>query len=170
MKPMEVVEAYLVLHNSHDLDGVMDLYSSAIEFELAGVWVKTGKSAIQELEEFDAVTGSQLSFEQFQVDDNQVSCHGTERNEWVRLAGLGEIKYQRCAFTVDGEKIVRAYAQYEAESVQAITAALQTIAEWAEVHRPGALEKLMPGGEFRYGTLAARAWLSLLEDWNRSAG
>lgn len=169
MEPVDVVQTYLELHNSHDVDGVMALLSSEIEFELCGVWTKRGKVAIRELEEFDATTDSYLALEGFELDGNIVSCRGVERNEWFRLAGLSEARYRRCAFTVEGEMIVRLLAQYEDESAQTIADGLHAITQWAQKHRPETLGELMPGGSFRYGQSAAKAWLSLLDEWRRSA-
>lgn len=59
---LDLVDHYLALHNTHDLEGVMALYAEDAEFTLSqGRGTVKGRDTIRDLEMFDVVARSNLS-------------------------------------------------------------------------------------------------------------
>lgn len=107
MEVVDLVKSYLETHNAHDIDRAVSLLSEDVIFETVGVWIKRGQDKVRELEEWDAALGSSLAFTGLAAEGNQVKCQATERNAWFRLAGIDEVYYDSCVFTLARERLPR---------------------------------------------------------------
>lgn len=165
MTLIERVLAYQDAHNRHHLDLVLGMLTDDISFETVGVWVKVGKDNIRLLEEFDAGVDGSLVFHHLATDGTLVRATATERNDWFRVAGIGDVNYASIEFAFREHQICSIRAQMAPESAQAIADVLRSVVRWAAREQPEALDKLMPQGEFAYSADSAAAWVALLRTW-----
>jgi hypothetical protein len=160
-----LIKAYEKLHNSHDIEGTMLLYHERIEFELAGVWLKSGKEDIRELAEWDAALNSSLRFEAIEVKGDSVFCKVIEENDWFKGVGIDQIIHDPTIFIVaDGQ--IRKIIARPSEGVGAeIGIKLGSIYSWSKQTGDTAINELIIDGEFIYSGEAAKKWLVLLSNW-----
>lgn len=166
-----LVERYLELHRSGDVDGLLALHTAESEFVIPGQEPIRGTAAVRNLCEWDAVLGSELVMTGIRSDGDTILIDSVvERNKWFQGLGLFEVRYEPgTRIVLQNGRISGTYpAALEAETQQRLMERFQTLLQWMGKHRPDALAELLPGGKFRYDAAAARLWLEVLAEWNTS--
>jgi hypothetical protein len=161
----KLVKRYEQIHNSHDVDMALSLYSEDIRFEVVGMVVKVGKDQVRDIEEWDVETNSHMTISNIEVQGNTASYRLAEGNDWFRLAGIELMYYEPCRIVFREGLITVIKCEATDESRRAAGEAWQPIMEWASRERSDELARLMPNGKFAYGAENARKWISLLQDW-----
>jgi nuclear transport factor 2 (NTF2) superfamily protein len=159
------LKAYESAHNAHDVKKVMSFYTKDIRFETVEVWVREGKEAMENLEEWDAALNSNLIFTDVTIDDGIIKCKAEETNDWFKITGVEKIHYRSVVIKFKKGLIREIKADLTEESMAAIGVILQSIMGWALKERKQDLAELMPEGEFIYNAETAKKWMSLLHDW-----
>lgn len=162
---IERVKAYESTYNAHDIEKLMAFYTDDIKFEIVGVWVKQGKEAVRELAEWDKATNLHMSISDISVSGDTVTFKLVEANDWWKLAGMGEAHYEPTVIVFRNGLISDIRATMTQDGLDAFARIWPLIISWARQHRADELKELLPGGEFVYGTDAARKWLTLLREW-----
>jgi len=165
---IKCLQAYEQAHNRHDIEAVLAMCTHDVRFEVVGVWIKVGKENVRLLEEWDAAVDGSLSLKDFVASEGMVSCHALERNEWFKLAGIGEVEYSSCRFSFRQGLIAEMRCEMTVECSEAIGRVLRSVTGWASREREEEFTRLMPEGEFLYGRESARVWLALLREWRQS--
>jgi len=163
-KPLEAVKAWTEAHNSHNLSRLNDLYGENITFELAGMMEAEGKQGAREVAEFDRATKSQRTLNELRLEGDTVYCDLTEKNEWLRTAGIREAHYSG-AFTVREGQIEAIRFEPKPETKQATEEALSSFTQWASEEKPEHLAEIMPEGKITYDAKSAKKWLPLMQEW-----
>lgn len=96
-----IVKTYEALHNAHDIEKTMLLYHDDIQFELTGTWIKSGKSEIRALAEWDSALNSVLKFEAIDVKGDSVFCRVIEKNDWFKAVGIEQIIHDTTIFILE---------------------------------------------------------------------
>ncbi len=164
----ELVRRYERVHNSHDVEMALSLYSEDIRFEVVGMFVKVGKDQVREIEEWDVETNSHMTISDIEVQGNSAGYRLTEGNDWFRLAGIEKMYYDPCRISFQEELIQEIKCEPTNESRRAMGEVWQPIMEWASRERSEELAVLMPDGKFVYGTQSAKKWIALLKDWQNA--
>ncbi|KPJ82563.1 MAG: hypothetical protein AMJ58_00835 [Gammaproteobacteria bacterium SG8_30] len=94
-----------------------------------------------------------------------------EHNRLLRALGVEEVRYRPgTRFKLRGQLIQGIYVPgLDEPSRQAVDAALGPVIAWLQEIDPATLERLMPGGEFRYDAASAARWLEVVAAWRAAA-
>ncbi len=120
MKPKEVVRLYLVRHNAHDVDGVMTLFAEEARFEMPGRFIRCGKEEIRQTEEWEAAVHDHLRTGELVEADAEVSFRAFEANDWLRAAGVDELRYTSMTVEVRDGRITCLTAAMAPDSYNAM--------------------------------------------------
>lgn len=162
------VKTYEQVHNRHDIEKVMSLYTKDITFEIVGTWTKVGIEQVRKLAEWDAATNSHMIISDIEIHRDTVTFKLKEGNDWWRLAGIEDLYYEPCRMVFQGGKINQLKAEVTQESMKAFQEVWPAIVQWASKERSEALSELMPEGEFVYSAESAKRWLALLREWREN--
>ena len=120
MNPKEVVRLYLVRHNAHDVDGVMTLFAEEARFEMPGRFIRCGKEEIRQTEEWEAAVHDHLRTGELVEADAEVSFRAFEANDWLRAAGVDELRYTSMTVEVRDGRITCVTAAMAPDSYNAM--------------------------------------------------
>ena len=120
MKPKEVARLYLVRHNAHDVDGVMALFDEEARFEIPGRLIRCGKEEIRQTEEWEAAVHDHLRAGDLVEADAEVSFRAFEANDWLRAAGVDELRYTSMTVEVRDGRITHVTAALAPDSYNAM--------------------------------------------------
>ncbi|MCK4856845.1 MAG: nuclear transport factor 2 family protein [candidate division Zixibacteria bacterium] len=166
--PDSRVAAYLEAHNSHDVDKTMRLFADDIRYEIVDMWVVEGREELAKLEGWDAALNSWYTFTDYQVNGDTVTFKIAECNDWFKLAGINEMRYEFGSMIFDNGLIKEIRVKLTPASIAAGQKAYSAVMEWASRERRDKVAQLMPDGELVYNAANARQWLSLLRDWKEA--
>jgi len=164
--PESVILAYEREHNAHDVESALSFLTDDIIFDFQGVWVKRGKDALRELEEWDAALNSNLKVTLVRESQDSTYCSVVESNDWFRAIGLEQITHDPVIFITREGKISKIIAAPSMESGPLIMAAMKDISDWSSVVGDTSLSFLIKDGEFLYSKETAARWLVLFQKWN----
>ena len=160
-----ILDDYVQSHNNHNIEKSLSYFSDDVIFELAGVWVKMGKSKVRELEEWDSELNSQLNFIVHKENGDTLFCTGIEKNDWFTSVGINEVNYDSIIFIFEDKKIKRVFAKTSPEINIKVAEAMKSIVEFTKLTNNNILSQLIPKGEFVYSRESAQQWIKLLEAW-----
>jgi len=120
MKPKEVARLYLARHNAHDVDGVMALFAEEARFEIPGRLIRCGKEEIRQTEEWEAAVNDSLRTGDLVEADAEVSFRAFEANDWLRAAGVDELRYTSMTVEVRDGRITYVTAALAPDSYNAM--------------------------------------------------
>lgn len=167
-KPKDVVISFQEAYNSHDLERALSLFAETASFEVKGVFSLRGEEEIRDLAEHDFVLKVHMAYSQFNTRGDSVMCQLTEKNDWLKMAGIQETRYSMIFVVKDGLiQSVRAEAIPESERAYKLVSV--PFMNWAAKQRPQLLAEMMPEGTFVYNEENARKSLSLLREWKQLA-
>jgi hypothetical protein len=166
-KPVDLVKAYQGAYNSHDLDGLMSLFTDDAAFEVVGQFVLKGKEDVRRVAEYDSALNIHMTISQFTTRGDTVWCHLAETNDWLKTAGIGEATYSAMFVIEDGLiKLIRGESTPEID--KALNQVLEPLLEWASKERPEQLAEMTPEGKFAYNAENAKKSLALLREWQEA--
>jgi hypothetical protein len=165
----ELVQSYINVHNTHDIDKALAFYDDTIVFELKNVWVKSGKDAVRTLEEFDAAMNSNLRLEEITVkgDSDSLFCKVIENNDWFKGVGIEDLVHDPTVFVVKNGKITNIIGYPDEQTGKEIEAAIGSIYQWSQANQDSTINELIQEGQFVYSTEAAEKWKDLFVKWKR---
>lgn len=169
--PGAFIERYVALHRSGDVEGLLALHAADAEFLIPGQQPVRGTEALRALFEWDAVLGSQLIMEGISADGDTILIESiVERNKWFQAIGLAEARHKPGTRIVLREgRILGIYpAAFDDGTQSRVIEQLDRVVGWLSANRPDTLERLLPGGKFRYDAASAGLWLEVLEEWNKT--
>lgn len=162
----EIIRSYEKAHNSHDVEKVLSFYSDDIEFELKGIWIKSGIDEIRTLAEWDAALNSNLKFESIITKNDTVFCKVIENNDWFRAVNIVDLVHDPTVFIIQDGKIKKIIAYPSEKTGMEIQTVIGSIYQWSDRVKDNTIYNLIPDGEFIYSGEAARKWLDLFKKWN----
>ena len=163
-----ILNQYISTHNSHNIEQSLSFYRNDISFELTGTWIKTGKSKIRELEEWDAALNSKLNFYVIEESGDTLLCNGTEENDWFKGVGIDKIEYDSIIFIFKEGLISKVIANPSEESNKRIAEAFGAVLEYTKSAGTNILQELIKDREFVYSAESAKKWLQLFDEMNQS--
>ncbi|MCK6579510.1 MAG: hypothetical protein L6Q98_15560 [Anaerolineae bacterium] len=167
---LNVVRNYQTLHNSGQIEAVMDLFTSNTAFELVGQGTLRGQT-LRAIHEYDIGINSRLAFINCEIEANVVTCQAVEFNDWLEAAGLQPVLYTSSIIMVDDARITRMSATMSAESAQAIGETLRVFIPWLMENHPNAATSLFGSdGMFIYSQANGELIVQLLQEWRAIVG
>jgi hypothetical protein len=167
-KNSELIQSYIDMHNTHDVEKSLGYYHEDAVFELKGVWTKKGLDDIRGLEEFDAAMNSHLDLREMRQSGDTVYSRVVENNDWFGAIGITDLIHDPVVFVIEGRKIKNIIGYPDQETGKEIEAAIGQIFEWSQKTGDSAVFELLPKGEFMYSTAAAAQWKALFERMKES--
>ena len=162
----EVIKSYMEAHNTHDIEKALSFVDDQVVFDLKGVWVKEGKSAMKTLEKWDSTLNSNLRLESIKMVNDTLFCKVVENNDWFRSVGITDLVHDPVAFIVEEDKISKIIAYPSQETGQQIEAAVGSLFQWSAQVQDSTIHELIIDGQFIYSSDAANRWLELFEKRN----
>jgi ketosteroid isomerase-like protein len=166
--PAALLERYVRLHRSGDVDGLLAMHTEDAEFVLPGQEPIRGRSALRDLFESDAVLGSELVMAGIHARGDTIVVDSiTETSKWFRALGVAQVRYRPgTKFVLRGGRIAGTYATpFDDETRERLAERFELLLRWMRENRPDAVNRLMPGGDFRHDAASARLWLEILDEW-----
>jgi ketosteroid isomerase-like protein len=168
-KPENRLKDFEKAYNAHDVEKIMSFYAEDAVHEVLGQFVLRGKEKIRGLVEYDAASDARLSFTQYEVEGQTITCGFTMTDDWIKAAGMDQIHYSGTLVFRDG-LIHQWTAQTSSETVQRLTDVFNAVTDWASKERPQQLEELISQGDFVYNAENAKKSLELLREWQKATG
>lgn len=160
------VTVYADAANRHDLEAIDAMLTDDIVFEMNGRGIAMGKEQFRNIQDNDAGFNTELELTDCKQSGNKVACKITERNDYVRAAGINEIQYSSDVFTFKNGLIRKISATMSPESVKAGKEFDQGFVAWVRQNRSEELSKLMtPDGKFKWGRESAKIMVNLARDY-----
>ncbi len=127
--------------NRHAIDEVMDVFTDDVEFELVGLARLVGKEDMRRVFEYDEGVNGEIHLLNLTARDDVVECLLVERNDRLRVAGVGEMRYPSCvfSFTDDGSagaKIRSWRAAPDPEAMRAFDGFWREVRRWIVDRHP----------------------------------
>lgn len=165
MKEKDIILAYQQAHNANDVDLALSYMSPEIRFGMAGIWVKEGIEEVRALESWDAALHSKIIFTDLKLRNGRLECTAKETNDWFKLVGIPEIRYDSIKYEFENGVIRHIRANMAHQSERLIDQAINKIMRWALDAHPDEINDIIPRGNFLYGHEQALRWKTLLEEW-----
>ena len=166
-----LLDRYLAAYLAGDVDALLRLHTGDAMFTVDGEPGRQGWESLRDLYEWSAALGGQLEFTHVDVDGDLVRIASVvERNRLLRELGIEEAHYRPgTRFKLRGQLVQGIYLLgLDESSRQAVDAALEPLIAWLQRSDPATLERLMPGGEFRYDAASAARWLEVVAAWREA--
>lgn len=176
---LALIKRYVEYHNSHDIDGVMDLYAKdAVFFLSMGRPEVRGKSAIENLERFDVAAGSTIYPQRLQVerDGDRWRVHiggAIEHSEIFEATGASIVMAQGMddAFVLRDGKIMEIHQpELEPACRDIIVPALRRAADWLVAENDTRAAQLVENGFLRLTPETIPRVVVALHDWRAATG
>jgi hypothetical protein len=161
----KIIRSYEKAHNSHDVEKVLSFYSDDIEFELKGVWVKSGINEVRAITEWDAALNSNLKFESIIREEDSVFCRVIENNDWFGAVNIVNLVHDPVVFIIQDGKIKKIIATPSEKTGMEIQAVIGSVYQWSDMVKDNTIHDLIQNGEFVYSREAAGKWLDLFKRW-----
>lgn len=94
----------------------MALFADNACYEIPGRLIRYGKAEIRQTEEWEAAVHDQLRTGDLVQADHEVSFRAFASNDWLRAAGVDELRYTSMTIKVSHDRIVRITAALAPES------------------------------------------------------
>jgi hypothetical protein len=160
------VNIYVEAYNRHDVEAIDAMLTYDVVFEMNGTNIAIGKKQIRTVYDNDAGFNAELELTDCKQKGNTVTCKATERNDYVKAAGINEINYTSEDFTFKKELIWKISATMSPESVRAGKEFDQGFVTWVRQNRSEELSKLMtPSGKFKWGRESAVIMVKLVKEY-----
>ncbi len=170
---MATFHEYVDAVNSKAIDDALALHTDDAEFILPGQKPIRGLDEMRSLLEWDAAMNARIRFRGIEErGDTLVIASGSERNAWFQGVGLDSIEYGPGLRVVFEGALIRGVypSALTPESAAAFQTRVGEFFGWAAVEAPEDLRKVMPEGVFRYDAPSARAWIALLDRYQKKPG
>jgi hypothetical protein len=127
--------------NSHAIDEVMDVFTDDVELELVGLARLVGKEDLRRVFEYDEGVNGEIHLLNCTARDDVVECVFIERNDRLRVAGIGEMRYPSCVFAFTeagktGPKIRSWRAAPDPDAMRAFDRFWREVRRWIVDHHP----------------------------------
>jgi hypothetical protein len=159
--PITLLQHYQDVCNRYDIDAAVALFADDGYIEVYGS-VYCGRAALRAAHECDMGSQTQVSFDDYVVQRERVSCTFITRDVLDRAVGL-DGRHMQAEFTIRNGRIVRFLSlPADEQERQRHAAAKHAFHVWARTHYPDEVAK---GANFDYEagaslTRVVQAWLS----------
>jgi hypothetical protein len=148
----------------HDIEKLLAFYTVDAVFEMDDMKI-SGKEALRDLFEFDAVNQSQVDILDLKVDGTTVVLRTSEVNESFRLLGI-QADFAKATVTFKDNLIERIKVESPPESQELFMNKFEPFSTWVSERYPDDFNKLMTGG---YSADNAKLLLALLKEWREKS-
>lgn len=169
--PVAFVRRYTALHRSGQVERLVALHTVDTEFVIPGQDAIRGTAALRDLFAWDAILGSDLVMDAISAEGDTIRVDLViERNRWFQALGIAEVRHKPGTRLVLRDGLIRGTypAAFEDATQRRVADRFGQLVEWLSANRPDVLERLLPGGKFRYDAASAKLWLEVLQGWQNA--
>jgi len=148
----------------HDIEKLLAFYTVDAVFEMDDMKI-SGKEALRDLFEFDAVNQAQVDILDLKVDGTTVVLRTSEVNESFRLLGI-QADFAKATVTFKDNLIERIKVESPPGSQELFMNKFEPFSTWVSERYPDDFNKLMTGG---YSADNAKLLLALLKEWREKS-
>ncbi len=164
--PQKVVEDFVAVYNSHQVDNIMALYTDSITFEVTGFGINLkGKEQVWAIAEYDSALNTIMTLSNIRISDDTVYCSLSEYNDWVDAAEIPAAYYPRTMFVLKDNKIARVYSEIADSSLENYERVLDHFVFWGNDKYPEKMRKMAPKGNFIYNAENGFMVVEMLREW-----
>jgi hypothetical protein len=164
--PKKIVEDYVEVYNSHQVERIMALYTDSVTFEVTGFGMNfNGKDAVQGIAEYDSALNTIMTLSNITMSADTVFCSLSEHNDWVEAAEIPDAYYPRTMFVVEDNKIGRIYAEIADSSLENFERVLDHFVFWGDDKYPENMRQMAPTGEFVYNAENGTMVVEMRREW-----
>jgi len=163
-----LLDRYLAAYLARDVDALLRLHTGDAMFTVGDAAARRGWESLRDLYEWNAALDGKLELAHVDVEGDLIRIASVvERNRLLRELGVEEVHYRPgTRFKLRGQLIQGIYLPgLDVSSRQAVDAAFGPVIAWLRQNDSATLERLMPGGEFRYDAENAARWLEVAAAW-----
>jgi hypothetical protein len=162
------VKGYVAAINAHDVDRALSYFADELRFVTPDTEATLDRRDLRGMLDWDAATGSAVSYEQLAWEGEIVTALFTERNDFYKLLGIPERRYQ-ATFVFEGESIASLRLEPASDNGPSLAEALAPVLSWASTEHGDVLREIYPDGNLVLSENSAREWLQLLRAWREGA-
>ncbi|MEO0073559.1 MAG: nuclear transport factor 2 family protein [candidate division WOR-3 bacterium] len=159
---LSVVREFADRFGTKRVNAVVGLFSDDAIVEIRGLGaVIQGRSGLRDLAEYAFTVKSRLRMTSSKVSADTVWADLVETNDWLRFAGMEELRY-RAVFRTRLGRIEEAVLELEPESRDAVKQQMMDVLIPLLNEEPETLERLMPGGRLVFNRTAGSELMRIL--------
>ena len=161
------VRAFQNYKNEGNVESALELFVDKPVLHFGSLGTITGVEGLRNILEYDIALNTHLHFEGCQLTAREVTCRVTEKNDWLRLAGIDSIEYDENSFAFSPDhRIESVVATLSRTSDQRLGAVMAEFHAWGTKHRPLEYGELFSAdGDFVYSGENAGKVTALLKAW-----
>jgi hypothetical protein len=162
----DVIDTYLEATNHHNIDDALDLLADDFTLDFEGTEFSIRKQDMPDVLGWDKGVNGHVEFDDLRLEGDSVKGQFTERNEFLELLGIKELKSENTFIVDESGRISKQL--YKANPGQpSFIEKLQPAIQWARQHRPDVLDRIYPDNQMQYNEEMGTRWVQLLREWRR---
>lgn len=153
--------------NGGNLESTLNLFADKPTLHFGPLGTISGLNEIRGILEYDIALNTHLRFHECQANAAEVVCRVEETNDWLKLADIASITYDKNEFSFSSDGRIQSIdATLSNESRQLLGAAMVQFGDWAKSNQPVEYAELFSKeGAFVYSHDNAVKVLALLKVW-----
>jgi len=157
-------EVYFESHNDHEIEKILSFLSDDFELHFTGYDVKIDKNGLVDVLGWDKGVNGKVSHEKLVTKGDSIAGLFTERNDFLKLIGIEELKATiTYRFDVSGKIVKQTYTPLPGQP--SFQDKMQACIEWARTNRPQELKAIYPQNQMQFNEEMAKRWVILLKEW-----
>ena len=157
-------EAYFDELNQHEIEKVLSFLSEDFELHFTEYDFKIDKKGLIDVLGWDKGVNGEVSYEKLITEGNSITGLFTERNDFLKLIGIEELKATiSYRFDISGKIAKQTYTPLPGQP--SFQEKMQPAIEWARTNRPDELNEIYPQNQIQFNQEMAERWVILLKEW-----
>ena len=166
-KRLETLEKWGKAHKAKDMHQLEGLYAEGSVYELQGMGAASTVLDARAVSGYNAAVGSDWTIKATKLEKGRVHATLTEKNDWMRAAGIQEAHYEGDFHIKDG-RIEAVHLKPTTETQKAHAKALAEFAEWVAREHPEQYSEVLADGRLLYKESAGKALVELMHQWQKT--
>lgn len=166
-KRLEALEKWGKAHKAKDAHQLEKLYAEGSVYELKGAGALSTILDAKAVSGYNAAVGTDWTIKAARLEKEHVHAALTEKNEWLRAAGIHEAHYEG-DFQIKDGRIEAVYLKPKRETQQAQEKALAEFSEWVAREYPEQYSEVLTDGRLLYKESAGKALVELMHQWQKT--
>jgi len=157
-------KVYFESQNHHEIEKTLSFLSEDFELHFTEYDIKIDKKGLVDVLGWDKGVNGKVSHDKLIVKGDSIAGLFTERNDFLKLVGIEELKATiTYRFDVSGMIVKQTYTPLPDQP--SFQDKMQSCIEWARTNRPQELKEIYPQNQMQFNEEMAKRWVILLKEW-----
>ncbi|NNE99459.1 MAG: M1 family metallopeptidase [Pyrinomonadaceae bacterium] len=160
-------EGYFKAINDHEIEKALSFLSDEFQLHFTEFNVNVDKKSYVDVLGWDKGANGRVSYEDLIIEDNTIKGIFTEKNDFLRILRINELK-ANIAFEFDEFGKISRQIYTPLPNQPSFQEKLQSVVKWARQNRPDELDEIYPQNQMKFNQKMAERWVRLLQEWEKS--